>query len=126
VESGESASLRKASGARLNSNRSNEEPVTMPTKPPTLVWGRSPTYYGLASLGAACLAWISWPLVVLGGVFLVGLLALLLAFLSVLLGLWGVGAGLYDGNRLAIATAALGLFLIGFGAWNLALSLGHF
>ena len=76
----------------------------------------SPTRYGATSLIAACLAWASWPLVLVVGVFLAICWVLPLAIVAVAAGLLGIGLGAYR-KEVASVMSAGGLALIGAGAW---------
>jgi hypothetical protein len=77
------------------------------------VFGLSSARLGIISLISACLAWASLPLIVVVGVFLALCVFAPLVLTSVVTGLVGVGAGIYDKNPGAILTATLGLLLVG-------------
>ncbi len=98
----------------------------MSDNPQPTLFGRTPTSYGTISLIAACLAWLCWPLVLVLGVFLVLVVEFPLVLIGVVSGLLGLGAGVYFQKPAAIATATLGLVLIGYGAWSVAYALMHF
>lgn len=61
----------------------------------------------------ACLAWAGMPLIVVVGVFLAFFVFVPLVLTSVVVGLVGVGAGIYYKNPVAILTAVMGLLLVG-------------
>ncbi len=98
----------------------------MAEHPQSKLLGRSPATYGIVSLIAACLAWLSWPLVIVIGVFLVIAVEIPLVSIAVVSGLLGLGAGVYHGNWLAVATSAVGLALIGGGVCFIVNALTHF
>jgi hypothetical protein len=63
-------------------------------------------------------------LVVIG--FMVVYVEILLLLIAVAAGLLGIGAGIYHKDLPAIAMGALGLALIGFGAWFILNAMTHF
>jgi len=78
------------------------------------LFGQSPKRYGVASIGAACLAFASWPLMVVIG-FVMVYVAALLAFFALVSGLMGVGSGIYYKEAVGVATGALCLGLARWG-----------
>ncbi len=74
------------------------------------LFGLSPKRYGVTSLTAACLAFVSWPLMVVIG-FLMVYVAALLALVAVVSGLMGVGSGIYYKEYAGTVMGALGVAL---------------
>jgi hypothetical protein len=73
--------------------------------------------YGLISLIAALLVWLSWPLVVVVGVFIQMCLVIPLLLIGVSCGFLGLGAGVYYKDALAVVAGTIGLSLMGAGVW---------
>lgn len=92
---------------------------------PGTLFGISPARYAVVSVGSSCLAWASWPLIVVIG-FLVIFIAGLLALIAVVSGLLAIGAGIYHKSMPAIVLGVLGLALTGAGAWFVVSALAHF
>ena len=89
------------------------------------LFGQSPKRYGVTSLAAACLAFASWPLMVVIG-FVMVYVAALLAFVAVVSGLMGVGSGIYYKEYVGVVTGALGLALACSGVVFIISALTHF
>ncbi len=97
----------------------------MTNKSHNTLFGQSPKRYGLASLIAVCLAFASWPLMVVIG-FIMVYVAMLLALIAVVSGLLGIGSGIYYNEWLGVVTGALGVGLAGFGVWTVVWAVTHF
>ena len=80
-------------------------------------FGLSPLSYGTTSLVAAGLAWASNLLVVAAGIPVWLVILFLLALVSTVAGLLGVGIGLRSQNWLGVGTAVVGLVLTGCVVW---------
>ena len=89
------------------------------------LFGQSPKRYGITSLIAACLAFASWPLMVVIG-FIMVYVAILLACVAVVSGLLGVGSGIYYRAWPAVVTGGIGMGLAGFGVCSVVWAMTHF
>ena len=89
------------------------------------LYGQAPTHYGVASLIAMCLAFASWPLSVVIG-FIMVYVAILLAMAAIVLGLIGIGSGIYHRKPIAIVTGALGMGLTCVGIGFIVHAVTHF
>lgn len=78
----------------------------------------SPGRYGIVSLIAACLVFVIWPLILVGGLFVVLCLEVPLVLIAVVSGLVGLATGASYKDGIGFAAAILGLALIGFGVWS--------
>ena len=89
------------------------------------LFGLSPKRYGVTSLIASCLAFVSWPLMVVLG-FLMVYIAILLAVVAVVSGLLGVGAGIYYKAWPAVVMGGIGMGLTGVGVSVVVSALSSF
>jgi hypothetical protein len=80
-------------------------------------WRLTPGRYGIVSLIAACLVYLCWPLVVVLGLFLVICVEVPLVLVAVLSGLVGLVTGAIHKDWIGVSAAAMGLSLMGLGAW---------
>ena len=72
--------------------------------------GHSPNRIGIAALIAAGLAFLSWPLMFIIG-FVMVYAAGLFALVAIVLGLLGIGTGIYFREPVAVITGALAVTL---------------
>lgn len=89
------------------------------------LFGQSPKRYGIVSLIAACLAFASWPLMVVLG-FLMVYIASLLAVVAVVSGLLGMGSGIYYKAWPAVVMGGIGMGLAGVGVSFVVSALSSF
>ena len=86
-------------------------------KPQKALLGLSPLGYGATSVIAAGLAWASNFLVVVAGVAVWLVVLILLALISTVAGLLGIGTGLRSQNWLAVGISIVGVVVTGIVAW---------
>ena len=97
----------------------------MTDESPRTLFGQSPNRSGVASLVAACLAIVSWPLMVMIG-FVMVYVAFLLALVALVSGLMGVGSGIYYLEWAGAVTGAIGAVLAGGGVCFVVAALSNF
>ncbi len=97
----------------------------MTEKMTNTLFSHPPKRFGLASLVAACLAFASWPLMVVIG-FIMVYVAILLALVTVVSGLLGIGSGIYYKEWPGVVMGAIGVGLVSVGACFIVSALTNF
>jgi hypothetical protein len=88
-------------------------------------FGQSPKRFGIASLVAACLAFASWPLMVVIG-FLMVYVAMLMSLVAVVSGLLGISSGIYFKEWPGVVMGTIGIGLVSVGACFIVSALSNF